>query len=88
MRRSGAEGPVGRTIGSVMHVGLQGQEGMHVELQSQMVAAEVDVFSGAAGPVGRATGSAMHVGLQGQDGMHVELQSQMVAAKVDFFSGA
>ena len=38
MRRSGAEGPVGRAIGSAMHVGLQGQKGMHVELQSQMVA--------------------------------------------------
>ena len=43
-RRSGAEGPVGRAIGSVMHVGLQGQEGMHVELQSQMVAADVIFF--------------------------------------------
>ena len=85
MRRSDAEGPVGRAIGSVMHVGLQGQEGMHVELQSQMVAAHVNFFSGAAGPVGRAMGSAMHVGLQGQEGMHVELQSQMVAAEVDFF---
>ena len=81
MRRSGAEGPVGRAIGSVMHVGLQGQEGMHVELQSQMVAADVKNFSGAAGPVGRAMGSAMHVGLQGQKGMHVELQSLMVAER-------
>ena len=44
MRRSGAEGRVGRAIGSVMHVGLQGQEGMHVELQSQMVAADVNFF--------------------------------------------
>ena len=51
--------------GSAMHVGLQGQEGMHVELQPQMVAADVNFFSGAAGPVGRAMGSAMHVGLQG-----------------------
>ena len=87
MRRSGAEGSVGRAIGSVVHVGLQGQEGMHVELQSQMVAADVIFFSGAAGPVGRAMGSAMHVGLQRQAGMHVELQSQMVAAEVDFFFG-
>ena len=88
MRRSGAEGPVGRAIGSVMHVRLQGQEGMHVELQSQMVAADVNFFSGAAGPVGRTMGSAMHVGLQGQEGMYVELQSQMVAADVKLFSGA
>ena len=64
-----------------MHVGLQGQEGMHVELQPQMVAADVNFFSGAGG-------SAMHVGLQGQEGMHVELQPQMVAADVNFFSGA
>ena len=81
MRRSGAEGPLGRAIGSVMHVGLQGQESMHVELQSQKVAADVNFFSGAAGPMGRAMGSAMHVGLQGQKGMHVELQSQMVAER-------
>ena len=44
MRRSGAEGPVGRAIGSVLHVGMQGQEDMHVELQSQMVAADVNCF--------------------------------------------
>ena len=75
MRRSGAEGPVSRAMGSAMHVGLQGQEGMHVEVQSQIVAADVKFFSGAAGPVGRAMVSAMHVGLQGQEGMHVELQS-------------
>ena len=53
MRRSGAEGPVGRAMGSVMRVGLQGQEGMHVELQSQIVAADVNCFWGAAGPVER-----------------------------------
>ena len=56
--------------GFAMHVGLQGQEGMHVELQPQMVAADVNFFSGAAGPVGRAMGSAMHVGLQGQEDYH------------------
>ena len=81
MRESGAGGIASRAIGSVMHVGLQGQEGMHVELQPQMVAADVNFFSGAGG-------SAMHVGLQGQEGMHVELQPQMVAADVNFFSGA
>ena len=81
MRESGAGGIASRAIGSVMHVGLQGQEGMHVELQPQMVAADVNFFSGAGG-------SAMHVGLQGQEGMHVELQPQMVAADVIFFSGA
>ena len=81
MRESGAGGIASRAIGSVMHVGLQGQEGMHVELQPQMVAADVNLFSGAGG-------SAMHVGLQGQEGMHVELQPQMVAADVNFFSGA
>ena len=53
MRRSGAEGPVGRAIGSVVHVGLQGQEGMQVELQSQMVATDINFVLGAAGPVGR-----------------------------------
>ena len=56
--------------GSAMHVGLQGQEGMHVELQPQMVAADVNFFSGAAGPVGRAMGSAMYVRLQGQKDYH------------------
>ena len=81
MRESGAGGIASRAIGSVMHVGLQGQEGMHVKLQSQMVVADVNFFSGAGG-------SAMHVGLQGQEGMHVELQPQMVAADVIFFSGA
>ena len=81
MRESGAGGIASRAIGSVMHVGLQGQEGMHVELQPQMVAADVNFFSGAGG-------SAMHVGLQGQEGMHVELQPQMVAADVNLFSGA
>ena len=49
--------------GSAMHVGLQGQEGMHVELQPQMVAADVNFFSGTGG-------SAMHVGLQGQEDYH------------------
>ena len=81
MRESGAGGIASRAIGSVMHVGLQGQEGMHVKLQSQMVVADVNFFSGAGG-------SAMHVGLQGQEGMHVELQPQMVAADVNFVSGA
>ena len=81
MRESGAGGIASRAIGSVMHVGLQGQEGMHVKLQSQMVVADVNFFSGAGG-------SAMHVGLQGQEGMHVKLQPQMVAADVIFFSGA
>ena len=81
MRESGARGIASRAIGSVMHVGLQGQEGMHVKLQSQMVVADVNFFSGAGG-------SAMHVGLQGQECMHVELQPQMVAADVKFFSGA
>ena len=81
MRESDAGGIASRAIGSVMHVGLQGQEGMHVKLQSQMVVADVNFFSGAGG-------SAMHVGLQGQEGMHVELQPQMVAADVIFFSGA
>ena len=56
MRRSGAEGPVGRAIGSVMHVGLQGQEGMHVELQSQMVAAEVDICFGCSRSSGQGDG--------------------------------
>ena len=63
MRESGAGGIASRAIGSVMHVGLQGQEGMHVELQPQMVAADVKFFSGAGG-------SAMHVGLQGQVDYH------------------
>ena len=81
MKESDAGDIASRAIGSVMHVGLQGQEGMHVKLQSQMVVADVIFFSGAGG-------SAMHVGLQGQEGMHVELQPQMVAADVIFFSGA
>ena len=63
MRDPGARGIASRAIGSVMHVGLQGQEGMHVELQPQMVAADVKIFSGAGG-------SAMHVGLQGQVDYH------------------
>ena len=63
MRESGAGGIASRAIGSGMHVGLQGQEGMHVELQPQMVAADVNFFSGAGG-------SAMHVGLQGQVDYH------------------
>ena len=63
MRGSGAGGIASRAIGSVMHVGLQGQEGMLVELQPQMVAADVNFFSGAGG-------SAMHVGLQGQVDYH------------------
>ena len=81
MRESGAGGIASRAIGSVMHVGLQGQEGMHVKLQSQMVVADVNFFPGAGG-------SAMHVGLQGQEGMHVELQPQMVAADVNVYLGA
>ena len=56
MRRSGAEGQVGRAIGSVMHVGLQGQEGMHVELQSQMVAADVNLFFGCCRASGQSDG--------------------------------
>ena len=63
MRESDAGGIASRAIGSVMHVGLQGQESMHVELQPQMVAADVNFFSGAGG-------SAMHVGLQGQVDYH------------------
>ena len=69
--------------GSAMHVGLQGQEGMHVKLQLQMVVADVNFFSGAGG-------SAMHVELQpqmvaadvnffsgtGGSAMHVGLQGQ------------
>ena len=58
MRESGADGIASRAIGSVMHVGLQGQEGMHVKLQSQII-----FFSGAGG-------SAMHMGLQGQVDYH------------------
>ena len=56
MRRSGAEGPVGRAIGSVMHVGLQGQEGIHVELQSHMVAADVNLFFGCCRASGQGDG--------------------------------
>ena len=63
MRESDAGGVASRAIGSVMHVGLQGQEGMHVKLQPQMVVADVIFFSGAGG-------SAMHVGLQGQEDYH------------------
>ena len=44
VRGSGAGGFASRTMGSAMLVGLQGQEDMHVELQSQMVAAEVVFF--------------------------------------------
>ena len=32
---------MGRAIGSALHVGLQGQEGIHVELQSRMHLSEV-----------------------------------------------
>ena len=53
-----------------------------MDLQSQMVPAEVDFFSGAQGPVGRAMGSALHVGLQRQEGIHVELQSRMHLSEV------
>ena len=63
MRESDAGGIASRAIGSAMHVGLQGQEGMHMELQPQMVAADVNFFSSAGG-------SAMHVGLQGQVDYH------------------
>ena len=43
-------------MGSAIHVGLQGQEGMHVELQSQMVAAEVDFFFGRSRSSGQGDG--------------------------------
>ena len=70
--------------GSAMHVGLQGQEGMHVELQPQMVAADVYFFSGAGG-------SAMHVELQGQGDYHGGPLSEVFrspeSTEVDYHGG-
>ena len=67
-----------------MHVGLQGQEGMLVELQPQMVAADVNFFSGAGG-------SAMHVGLQGQEDYHggplSEVFGSPESTEVDYHGG-
>ena len=84
MRESGAGGIASRAIGSVMHVGLQGQEGMHVKLQPQMVAADVKFFSGAGG-------SAMHVGLQGQEDYHggplSEVFGSPESTEVDYHGG-
>ena len=84
MRESGADGIASRAIGSVMHVGLQGQEGMHVKLQSQMVAADVNFFSGAGG-------SAMHMGLQGQEDYHggplSEVFGSPESTEVDYHGG-
>ena len=79
MRESDAGGIASRAMGSAVHMGQLGIDNnnnyrifyfLKKQQQSQMVVADVNLFSGAAGPVGRAMGSAMHVGLQGQEDYH------------------
>ena len=79
MRESDAGGIASRAMGSAVHMGQLGIDNnnnyrrfyfLNKQQQSQMVVADVNLFSGAAGPVGRAMGSAMHVGLQGQEDYH------------------
>ena len=79
MRESDTGGIASRAMGSAVHMGQLGIDNnnnyrrfffLNKQQQSQMVVADVKIFSGAARPVGRAMGSAMHVGLQGQEDYH------------------
>ena len=56
--------------GSAMHVGLQGQEGMHVELQPQMLAADVKFFFGCCRASGQGDGLCDACGTAGEEDYH------------------
>ena len=93
MRESDAGGIASRAMGSAVHMGQLGIDTnnnyrrfyfLNKQQQSQMVVADVNLFSGAGG-------SAMHVGLQGQEDYHggplSEVFGSPESTEVDYHGG-